>query len=90
MFLRGILSEFPEVLKQVSYEVGKQKQQFRLSPESPVDNPALTISSFNKQFQLNKQEKEAVELGMNVPLYFLRTNYFSPSLFSFGLLSFFL
>ena len=55
-----ILSEFPDVLNQVSYEVGKQKTQFRLSAESPVDNPALTIGSFNKQFQLNAQEKDAV------------------------------
>ncbi len=58
-----ILSEFPQVLENVSYEVGKQKQQFRLSAESPVDNPALTIGSFNKQFQLNAQEKDAVEIG---------------------------
>ena len=43
--------------------MGKQKRQLRLSAESPVDNPALTIHSFIKQFQLNKQEKEAVELG---------------------------
>ena len=56
-----ILKEFPSVLEEVSYEVGKQKHQFRLSVESPVDNPEATIQSFNKQFQLNKFEKEAVE-----------------------------
>jgi hypothetical protein len=28
-----------------------------------VDNPALTMEKFNREFQLNKQEKEAVEWG---------------------------
>jgi len=56
-----ILKEFPSVLEQVSYEVGKQKHQFRLSAESRVDNPEVTIQNFNKQFQLNQFEKEAVE-----------------------------
>lgn len=58
-----ILNEFPAVLDQVSYEVGKQKDQFKLSIESPVENPKSTIESFNRQFQLNHQEKEAVEWG---------------------------
>jgi len=56
-----ILDEFPQVLENVSYELGKQKGQFLLSMESPVDNPEATIKSFNRQFQLNQQEKEAVE-----------------------------
>ncbi|MFC1816584.1 DUF932 domain-containing protein [Thermodesulfobacteriota bacterium] len=56
-----ILSEFPEVLDNVSYELGKQKSQFLLSMESPVDNPQGTINSFNRQFQLDKVEKDAVE-----------------------------
>jgi len=56
-----ILKEFPSVLEQVSYEVGKQKHQFKLSAESHVDNPESTIQNFNKQFQLNQFEKEAVE-----------------------------
>ena len=56
-----ILSEFPQVLENVSYELGKQKDQFKLSMESPVDNPDATIKSFNRQFQLAKDEKDAVE-----------------------------
>ncbi|MFC1815916.1 hypothetical protein ACFL0M_08240 [Thermodesulfobacteriota bacterium] len=56
-----ILSEFPEVLDNVSYELGKQKSQFLLSMESPVDNPQSTINTFNRQFQLDKVEKDAVE-----------------------------
>ena len=56
-----ILSEFPQVLENVSYELGKQKDQFKLSMESPVDDPDATINSFNRQFQLDKVEKDAVE-----------------------------
>jgi len=56
-----ILDEFPQVLENVSYELGKQKGQFLLSMESPVDDPEATIKSFNRQFQLDKVEKEAVE-----------------------------
>jgi len=56
-----ILNEFPEVLDNVSYELGKQKSQFLLSMESPVDNPQSTINNFNRQFQLGQVEKDAVE-----------------------------
>jgi len=56
-----ILDEFPQVLENVSYELGKQKGQFLLSMESPVDDPEATIKSFNRQFQLDKIEKDAVE-----------------------------
>jgi len=58
-----ILTEFPQVLDRVSYELGKQQGRFRLSMESPVDDPSMTIQKFNKQFQLNSPEKEAVEWG---------------------------
>jgi len=56
-----ILDEFPQVLENVSYELGKQKHQFKLSMESKVDNPLSTINNFNRQFQLAKDEKDAVE-----------------------------
>jgi len=58
-----ILTELPTVLERVSYEVGKQKHQFTLSIESPVNDPVNTLASFNRQFGLNKSEKEAVEWG---------------------------
>ena len=38
----------------VSIELGKQRDQFRISIESKVDNPLGTIS-FNKQFHLGKK-----------------------------------
>ena len=58
-----ILSEFPQTLDKVSYELGTQRSQFKLSMESPVDNPDSTMASFNRQFGLGADEKEAVEWG---------------------------
>jgi len=68
-----ILSELPGVLNDVSSELGKKKDQFRLSIESKVEHPEMTISSFNNQFQLNKEEKDAVEWAM--PLEFGQTMF---------------
>jgi hypothetical protein len=31
--------------------------------QTPVENPLMTIESFNKQFQLGEKEREAVKLG---------------------------
>ena len=58
-----ILEEFPEVLERVSAELGTKKDQFRISMDSNVDNPEGTMLSFNRQFQLNKKEQEAIEWG---------------------------
>lgn len=51
-----ILGEFPKVLERVSFELGQQKSQFRISMQTPVENPLMTIESFNKQFQLGEKE----------------------------------
>jgi len=55
-----ILTGLPEVLGNVSEELGRQKEQIKLSLESKVDNPESTINNFNSQFLLNKTEREAV------------------------------
>ena len=55
-----ILDEFPQVLENVSNELGRQKQQFKLSMESHVDDPLKTIESFNRQFQLKEPKRKAV------------------------------
>ena len=34
-----ILGEFPEVLERVSFALGQQKNQFRVSMQTPVENP---------------------------------------------------
>jgi hypothetical protein len=56
-----ILDEFPQVMDKVSYELGAQKRKIGLSMESSVDDPLKTIESFNRQFNLNQSQKEAVE-----------------------------
>jgi hypothetical protein len=55
-----ILDEFPATMDKVSYELGAQKHKIGLSMESPVDDPLKTIESFNRQFNLNQLQKEAV------------------------------
>jgi hypothetical protein len=56
-----ILDEFPQVMDKVSYELAAQKHKVGLSMESKVDDPMKTIESFNRQFNLNQPQKEAVE-----------------------------
>ena len=58
-----IFNEFPKVLDQVSLELGKQRDQYRISTESKVDNPLMTIENFNRQFQIAEKEREAVKCG---------------------------
>jgi hypothetical protein len=58
-----VFKEFPQVLEKVSLELAKKREQLRISTESMVDNPVATMENFNRQFQLNKVEKEAVEWG---------------------------
>ena len=56
-----ILSEFPQVLSNVSGELDRQRNQWALSMESRVDDPESTLKAFNKQFQLDKKEQGAVD-----------------------------
>src|SRR5690606_16773271 len=58
-----ILTEFPNVLNQVTRDLDQQRQQWRISAESPVDDPQATIRSFNRQFNLDKDESDAVDWG---------------------------
>jgi len=55
-----ILGEFSQVMDKVSYELGTHRPQFQLSMESPVDDPLSTMNSFNRQFGVNNDEKEAL------------------------------
>jgi len=59
-----IMSEFPNVLDSIAQGLGKQQHQFRLSLASPVPDPEGTIRSFNRQFELKQEEREAVEWAM--------------------------
>ena len=55
-----ILIELPQVFERVSYELDKQRDRFRLSLKSPVDNLLATLERFNKQFALKEPERDAV------------------------------
>jgi hypothetical protein len=68
-----ILNEFPQVLSNVGQDVGRQKNLFRLSLESKVTDPESTINNFNRQFQLGKEETEAV--GWALPLEYGQTMF---------------
>jgi hypothetical protein len=48
-------------MDKVSYESGVQRHKIGLSMELHVDDPLKTIESFNRQFNLNQPQKEAVE-----------------------------
>jgi hypothetical protein len=58
-----VFKEFPKVVENVGLELSRKREQLRISTESMVDNPTVTMENFNRQFQLNKAEKEAVEWG---------------------------
>ena len=55
-----ILDDFPGALNKIGQELGKQREQFRLSMDSPVDDPESTLRTFNSQFGLPKEEREIV------------------------------
>jgi hypothetical protein len=56
-----ILNEFPEVLASVSSKLVRQQSQLRISMESKVDDPIASMDTFNRQFQLGEDERNAVE-----------------------------
>jgi len=58
-----ILEKFPEVMGSLSNQIVIQKRQLKFSLESKVDNPEGTMLAFNRQFQLNQKERDAVEWG---------------------------
>jgi hypothetical protein len=45
----------------VFMEFGKQRDQFRISMQTPAENPLMTIESFNRQFQIGEKEREAIK-----------------------------
>jgi len=60
---RKILDDFPTVFAGVSRQMLQQREQFRLSLDSRVEDPVETIKAFNRQFQLTEKEQEAVAWG---------------------------
>ena len=60
---RKILDDFPGVFHQVSQGLLRQRDQFKISMESRVDDPEATMKSFNRQFQQTAPEQEARAWG---------------------------
>jgi hypothetical protein len=58
---RRILDEFPEMIMKNANGIEDQKNLLRFSVESLVNDPISTIERFNRQFQLGKDEVNAVE-----------------------------
>ena len=56
-----LLDRLPDVINNMSHKLDTERERFRISMESRVDNPSSTIDSFNRQYQLGKPEVEAVE-----------------------------
>jgi hypothetical protein len=50
-------------LEQVFMKFGKQRDQFRISTKSKMDNPLATPENFNREFQPGKKGREAVQWG---------------------------
>jgi hypothetical protein len=59
-----LLSSLPGVLNELKAGFGQQREQLQISLESKVENPEATIESFNRQFELRKEEKDAVEWAL--------------------------
>jgi hypothetical protein len=60
---RKALDEFNGILGQVIHESRYNQHQLGVSTQKIVEDPLATIRSFNRQFQLTKNESEAVEKG---------------------------
>jgi hypothetical protein len=60
---RKIMSDLPDVLTAVGYQLSRQSAKFKISLDTKVSEPKATIQSFNRQFQLDMLEQTAVEYG---------------------------
>ncbi len=56
-----VLDDFPAVLSRVGENLVAHMSRFRISLESPVDDPASTIRSFVKRFGIGDDERRALD-----------------------------
>jgi hypothetical protein len=63
---RKAVEEFPDTLRQVVYESERNQGRFAISTQSRLDNPLMTIGSFNRQFNITKKEAEAVQQAWEI------------------------
>jgi hypothetical protein len=57
---RKALEEFPGLLRQVVYESEHTQRRLEISTQTRLDNPLVTIGTFNRQFNITKTEAEAI------------------------------
>ncbi len=63
---RKVMDEFPLVLEGVISQSRHGHERFRISTQTPVDNPESTIATFAQQFQLSQNEAEIVKQAFNL------------------------
>ncbi len=57
----GIMNEFPAIIDRLSSELSVQKDQFKISLKTHVDNPVNTIETLAHEFNLSPQERKALD-----------------------------
>lgn len=55
-----ILQEFPALLSRLNDEMDETQHRWKISLNTPVDNPQSTLESFNRQFNLDSEQRKAV------------------------------
>jgi hypothetical protein len=58
---RKVMDEFPDILQGVISQSQRGHDRFRISAETPVENPESTIDSFARQFQITLKEAQIVK-----------------------------
>jgi hypothetical protein len=56
-----VMDDFPVILEGVISQSRHGYDRFRISAESPVDNPESTINTFARQFQIPAEQAEIVQ-----------------------------
>ena len=59
----SVLDSLPEMMAEAMTKLERMKEQFRISLDTPVSDPEATIETINRQFQLDKLERDAVAWG---------------------------
>jgi hypothetical protein len=58
-----LLGRFPEMVNYALLDSQRKRENLAISVQSPVQDPIATIRKFNRQFQMDKRQAEAVEIA---------------------------
>ena len=58
---RKVMEEFPTILRNVISQSRHGHERFRISAQSPVNNPGSTLTTFGRQFQIPADQMEIVQ-----------------------------